>query len=167
MRGLAIAVAVLSATLAGCYSSDAPLLTDANSVAPYAKATFREATRANADTAVMTRDGKAYRVVDKDGTQLTMRFMATDRPNWYVAQMQGPPGGFGLDLLYAVLKVDLAKREAVAYQVFAPDPKVATPGHHICRDNICIDDLKAYTTQAFAYADKGGGPHNVYAITVE
>jgi hypothetical protein len=153
--------------LAGCYSADKPLLTDANSVAPYAKISFHDVTTGPSDGGTMTRTGTAYTLTDKDGSQLTLRFMATDRPNWYVAQMTAPPSGFGLDLLYAVVRVDPAKRQAQSFRAFATDPKVITPGHHLCNDLICIDDVKAYASQAIAYADMGGTPDVVYEITLE
>jgi hypothetical protein len=168
MRGAGIAASILlTAVLASCYSSDAPLLTDANSVTPYAKISFRDVGTLGAENGTMIRDGKSYTMTDKDGSQLTVRFMATDRPDWFVAQMSGPPKGFGLDLLYAVVKVDVAKHQAQSFRAFAADPKVATPGHHICKDMICIDDIRAYLTQALAYADKGGTPDVIYEISVE
>jgi hypothetical protein len=159
------AVAAGLAGLAGCYTAEMPLLTEANSVAPYAKITFRE--EASKDVSTLTRTGNAYTIPAEDGTGvLTLRFMATDRPDWYVVQVHSPPGPSGLDLLYAVLRVDLAKRQAQSFRALA-DLKNAGAGTHLCNDIVCIDDIKAYANAAIAYAEMGGPPDTTYAITVE
>jgi hypothetical protein len=162
----AAAAGVLSLGLAGCYTADAPLLTEANSVAPFAKISFRE--QGAKDLSVLTREGSAYTIPSEDGTgKLTLRFMATNRPNWYVAQASAPPSGTPLDLLYAVVRVDLAKREAYSYRALATDPKETGPGLRLCNDLICIDDVNAYVASALAFADRGGAPDATYEIMVE
>ncbi len=169
MRGFVglAGAAALSVFLAGCYSAETALITDANSVAPYAKITYRDKGLSTSDTAIMTRDGKLYRLSDKDGAQGNVRFMATERPDWFVAQMEGPSGSDGIERLFAVVKLDTAKREAWTYRSYAADPKVATPGHHVCKDAICIDDIKAYVAQAFDFAGKGGKPDVIYDVKLE
>jgi hypothetical protein len=135
-------------------------------VAPYAKISFRE--RSATEVAVLTREGTAYTMPADDGSgALTLRFMATERPNWYVAQMSGPPAGGGLDLLYAVVQIDAAKREARSFKAIATDPKEITAGLRLCNDFICVEDAKAYAAGAMAYADKGGEPDVIYEITLE
>jgi hypothetical protein len=159
-------VGLVSAGLAGCFTSETPLLTEANSIAPYAKIGFRG--QRTQEVSTLTRMGTAYTIPSDDGSgTLTLRFIGTDRPNWYVAQMSAPPSGTGLDLLYAVLRVDLQKREAYAFKAVAPDPRETGPGLHLCNDLVCIEDVKAYAAAAMAYADKGGSPDVIYEITVE
>jgi hypothetical protein len=161
-----LAAVGLSLGLSGCYTAESPLLNEANSVAPYGKITFRE--ESNKDSATLTRTGTAYTIPSEDGSgTLTLRFQATDRPNWYIAQMSAAPSDNGFDLLYAVLRIDLAKREAVSFKAIAADPKESSNGFHICNDIVCIDDLKAYAKAAFDYADKGGSPDVTYEISVE
>ncbi|MEX0853919.1 MAG: hypothetical protein WD036_11655, partial [Bauldia sp.] len=87
--------------------SEAPLLTDANSVAPYQKISFREADTGDGSTLV--RSGKAY-VTEGAGADMTMRFMPLDgRPDWYVVEVTGDEGG-EITRLYAMLNVDVANR---------------------------------------------------------
>jgi hypothetical protein len=167
MRAWQVLTAVaLGSAVAGCYTSDAPLLTDANSVAPYAKISFRE--ESAKDLAVLTREGLAYTLPAEDGSgKLTLRFMATDRPDWYVAQVAAPPSGTGLDLMYAAIRIDPAKRQAQSFKAIAADPKESAGGFHLCGDLVCVDDVRAYIASAFAFADRGGAPDAVYEIAFE
>ena len=161
--GVILAGVALSVGLAGCFTADKPLLTEANSVAPYAKITFREQ-HAN-ETTTMIRAGTAYTSPSSDGP-ITTRFMATDRPNWYVAEVSGPTDPGGPKVLYGIVRVDIANKRADAFKTVG-DAKDVKPGLRSCNDIICIDDLKAYIASAEAYADGGAAPDATYDISVE
>jgi hypothetical protein len=157
-----VAAAGLSA-LAGCYTANAPLLSDANSVAPYAKITFVE--HGTGDTPdVMLREGKAYVDHAKDGDRY-LRFMSV-RPDWYVAEMTGTDEDAKEQRLYALVHLNVASNTAETYASVA-DEKDAGPGLRVCEAGICIEDLAAYTAHALAKADAGGKPDTVFDVTVE
>ncbi len=158
-----IAAALLSLALAGCFSADAPLLTDDNTVAPYAKITFRDKTSDMPTT--LTRTGNAYLATSADGT-LELRFKPTDRSDLYVAQATVEEDG-KRTLLFAMIKVDVAKQTAATYKAIAGNED-AGPGLRDCGDGmICIDDLDAYVKHAEAAIDAGAMPDGMYQITVE
>ncbi len=157
-------VAVLVAGLAGCYTSQGDLLTDDNSVAPYARITFRD--QDSSDASVLTRQGSAY-VAQSDEGNVVVRFMAlADRPDWYLTEVSGTDSS-GARHLYTIVKVDLAAHTAEAYAAIADDGD-AGPGLRQCEDSmICIDDLNAYISHAEAAIDAGADPDATYHITVE
>jgi hypothetical protein len=158
------AVAILSVGLAGCFTSETPLLNDANSVAPYAKIAFRD--EHSSDLTTLAREGKAY-VSDTSDGRVTMRFMPTDRSDWFVAQASGPGvTADKIDLFYAVLRIDLANHRAYAFKSIGDTSDVG-PGLRACGDGICIDDVAAYVTRAEASADAGHAADATYVIDVE
>ena len=157
------AITAFAVLLAGCFTAEQPLLTDANSVAPYEKISFREKDSSDGDT--LTRQGNAYLTVGEDVT-LTMRFMPLDRPDWYVVEVTGEQDG-EVSRLYALVKVDLAANTAETYKAVAGDND-AGPGLRRCEDNmVCIDDLAAYIAHALAAIDAGAKPDAAYEITLE
>ena len=164
MRGVGIVfVVALLASLSGCYTADAPLLTDDNSVAPYAKITFTE--RGSGDTPdVMLREGKVYVDHEKDGDRF-LRFMAV-RPDWYVAEMAGKDDDGVEQRLYALVHLDADHKAAETYASVG-DEKDAGPGLRVCEAGVCIEDLAAYVAHAVAKADAGGKPDTVFDVTVE
>jgi len=158
-----VVIVVAAIGLVGCFTSDQPLLTDDNSVAPYAKITFRD--EGSSDASLLTRQGNAY-VAQGSDNGITMRFMPLDRPDLYVAEVSGDDNG-EQRRLYAVVKVDFAKGTAETYKAIAGDND-AGPGLRACEDHmICIDDLKAYIASAEAAIDAGAEPDGSYDITVE
>ncbi len=164
MKLLSLLVVLLAALgLASCFTSDQPLLTDDNSVAPYAKITFRD--KGSSDASLLTRQGKAYVAEDSDNG-ITMRFLPLDRPNLYVTQVSGTDNG-EQRRLYAVVKIDLTTGTAETYKAIGDDSD-AGPGLRQCEDQmICIDDLKAYVASAEAAIDGGADPDATYDITVD
>ena len=163
MRGGAVVVScALAVALSGCFTADKPLLNDANSVAPYATITFRE--QHATDATKLTRNGKAYTSPTSNGT-LTVRFMPIERANWYLTEISIPDSS-GVALLYGVIHVDPASKHADAFKTVG-DPKDVRPGLRMCKDYICIDDVKAYIAYAEAYADGGAPPDANYEISVE
>ena len=156
-------VAGLSAGLAGCFIADRPLLTDADSIAPYRLITVRE--EHSADVWTLLRSGNAYTAVTPDGA-VTLRFRAMDRTNWYLVQASGTPLAAGAPgLFYLVVRVDLAAHRAYAFKSIGSDRDVV-PGLHPCGDAVCIDDLAAYAASAEAYADSGHAPEVTYEVNV-
>jgi hypothetical protein len=163
VKAFSFVLVVLAAMgLASCFTSDQPLLNDDNSVAPYARITFRD--RGSNDASLLTRQGKAYVAEDSDNA-VTMRFMPLDRPDLYVVEVSGADNG-EQRRLFAVVKVDFAAGTAATYKAIAEDSDVAT-GLRQCEDQmICIDDLKAYIASAEAAIDAGHEPDATYDITV-
>ena len=136
MVGLALATA-----LSGCFRSDQPFLTEANSVAPYAKITFRE--EHSPQTTTLSRVGSAYTGDTGQGV-VTFRFMALDRPNLYVVQASGPgvESRTGDDLVYVVVRIDLTEHRAFTFKSIGYHLD-AGPGLRTCGNDICIVDLNA------------------------
>jgi len=160
--GVLLSIVVLLG-LAGCFTADKPLLTDDNSVAPYAKITFAE--RGSGDTPdVMLREGKVYVAHQKDGDRL-LRFMPV-RPDWYVAEMTGKDEDAAEQRLYALVHLDVANKTAETYASVG-DEKDVLPGLRACEAGICIEDLAAYVAHAVAKADAGGKPDTVFDVTIE
>ena len=149
--------------LAGCYTADTPLLTDDNSVAPYAKITFAERGSSGAPD-VMLREGKVYVDHQKDGDRV-LRFMPV-KPDWYVAEMTGKDEDAAEQRLYALVHLDVANKTAETYASVA-DEKDAGPGLRVCEAGVCIEDLAAYVAHALGKADAGGKPDTVFDVTVE
>ena len=160
----------MAGALAGCFTAEEPLLTDANSVAPYATITFQEKT--NNEETTLTRDasGKSYSVTNRTGGPTTFRFMATDRPSWYVVEVSGGADPGEIQRLYGVVYLDLIHHHADAFKTVGDPVKDAGPGLTPCtdlKDAVCITDLKAYVTAAEKYVIAGGQPDASYDITVE
>lgn len=158
---LAVMTALLG--LAGCYTADAPLLTDDNSVAPYAKITFAERGTGDAPD-VMLREGKVYVDHQKDGDRV-LRFMPV-KPDWYVAEMTGKDEDAAEQRLYALVHLDVATKTAETYASVG-DEKDTGPGLRVCEAGVCIEDLAAYVAHALAKADAGGKPDTVFDVSVE
>jgi hypothetical protein len=165
MRMAALAVvSVLSAALVGCFTADRPLLTDANSVAPYRIISVRE--EHSAEVRTLTRNGNAYAMVTTGGP-VAVRFMALDRSDWYVVQASGTPLAEGAPgLFYAVVRIDLAAHRAYAFKSIGNALDV-TLGLHACGAAICIDDLAAYAAGAEVFADANRAADVTYEIDVE
>ena len=152
-------------TLAGCYTSDKPLLTDANSVAPYATITFTAEGSGKPPT-VLVRKGAAYVVHTSDGDMEVRLMPVKDKDNWYVAEMSGFGKDASVQRLFGYLHVDLGKKTAEAYESDGETADVG-PGLRACDDSICIDDLTAYIAHAQKKVDGGEKPDTVFDITVE
>jgi hypothetical protein len=149
--------------LSACFTAEKPLLTDDNSVAPFASIGFVE--HGSADTpALMIRDGKAYIDQAKDQHRI-LRFMPV-KENWYVAEMSGADEDATVQRLYALVHVDLEQKTAETYASMGDDKDVG-PGLRACEAGICIDDLAAYVARAQAIVDAGAKPDTIFDITVE
>ena len=151
--------------LAGCFTSDQPLFTDDQAVAPYAKITFNEA--GSPDKTTMVREGKGYVTRTDDGT-MTMRFMPVG-DDLYLAESTGQMGDETLRL-YALVRFDKAQNTAMAYKVMAEESD-AGEGLQTCQrqdmDMICVGSADAYVTLAKAKMDSGAEPDSTYTVTLE
>ena len=149
--------------LSACFTADKALLTDDNSVAPFASITFVERGSGDAPE-TLTRQGNAYVDHQKDGDR-TLRFMPV-RDKWYVAEMSGAGEDASMQRLYALVHVDPDNKTAETYASMG-DGKDVGPGLRACEAGICIDDLAAYIAHAEAQADAGGKPDTVFDVTVQ
>jgi hypothetical protein len=162
MVGFAV-TGLLLAALAGCYTSDKPLISDADAATPYAKITFKARGEDDAPT-VLTLAGHEY-VTHAENTDLAVRFFALPKANWFVTEMSGAEDG-KVERLYGLVNVAADAKVAYAYATVG-DAKDAGPGLRDCKDAICIDDLDAYVRHANTIVDAGGEPDVTYDITVE
>ncbi len=156
-------LAALSAliALAACYVTDKPLIGDADSVAPYAKMTF-QGNDAGDSVSEFVRDGQHYTTTDNDGTLLTLNLKPDG--DYYVAQLGGRDGDKD-QYLYGYLKLDPAKKTALAYRTFGTKDDVRD-GLSACNDVICIDSLDAYVAYAREEAATGK-PDTTFIFTAE
>ena len=155
-------IAILAAiTLAGCYTSEKPLISDDESVAPYAKMTF-QGQGASDSPAEFTRDGKHYTTKDNDGTLLRLNLKPDG--DYYIAQLGGKSGDKD-QYLYGYLKLDAGAGTALAYRTFGTKDD-ARDGLRACNDVICIDNLDAYLAYARAAA-AANKPDTTFKFTAE
>ena len=164
MRTKAILATILLAFgLAGCFTSDKSLISDADSATPYAKITFGE--KSAKEPTVLTREGKGYVSKQKDGT-LTVRLKPVET-DLYLVEMSGPGKDGKVMRLYALLKLDRAANTAATYKAMASKADIG-PGLRDCKDNtICIDDVNAYITLAKAAMTSGKKPDTTYNVKLE
>jgi hypothetical protein len=150
--------------LGGCFTSDAPLFTDDQAAAPYAKITFARYS-AQDDMTTATRTGKAY-VTKYDVGSMTLRFMALG-DDLYLTESASDVGG-KIQLLYAVVRLDATKTKAMAYKVMAHEgdlrPGLSHCGHG---EMICIEDVDAYVALAKAAIAAGEEPDTTYSVMFE
>ncbi len=166
-RFLPLFTVVLAALgLAGCFTSEKPLFTDDQAVAPYAKITFAEAGSPD-DKTTVTREGKAYVAKLDDGT-MTLRFMPVG-DDLYLTETSGDQDG-GILRLYAVVRLDPAQNMAMAYKVMAQDSDIGK-GLAKCQrqdlDAMCIEDVDAYVALAKAAIAAGDKPDSTYNVAFE
>jgi hypothetical protein len=153
----------LALGLAGCFTSEKPLFSDAEAVAPYAKITFSEVSAKEAT--VLTRTGKSYVSKQKDDT-ITSRLKPVETGIFFV-EMSGMDKNGKVERLYALLKLDPATGTATSWKAMAQKEDIG-PGLRDCKDGtICIDDINAYVALAKAAIDAGGKPDTTYKVKLE
>ncbi|MEJ0013109.1 MAG: hypothetical protein WDM94_10895 [Bauldia sp.] len=167
MKPIRFAVAALAcALLAGCYTSDKLLVTDADSVADYSKITFT-GSEDDAKPAAFTRADKHY-VTESDGNTVELRLKRIDG-DYYVAQLSNPKvpeGESGAQILYGYLHLDAGKGEAQTWRTYGTKDDVQA-GMRMCKDVICIDDLAAYVAYAQKAVADGDKPDSTFKVAVE
>lgn len=161
--GLAAACALLA--LAGCYTADQPLITDAEVATPYEKITLVARGGDDEDEpAVFVRQGLDYEGEGGDAG-LTLRFKALAEPGWFIAEMHDD-SGIDLELMYALVNFDPDNKVAVTYATMAFG-EISAPGLRECGESVCIDDLDAYVAHARERIAAGESPDITYDVTVE
>ena len=165
-RHLIPAAMFLALGLAGCFTSNDPLITDDKAVAPYEKITFNEQGSPD-DRTVLVREGKAY-VAKAGEADLAMRFMPAG-DDLFLAEVTGAKDG-AITRLYAVLKLDRAANVVTSYKSVA-DKSDAGPGMPLCEredmDMVCIEDVNAYIALARQAIDAGAEPETTYDVKLE
>lgn len=151
-----LAAAATMLALAGCYTSDTPHLTDANSVAPFSEITFLPRGGDTKPT-LFTREDGHY--LTRDERFETRLHLMPIEDNDYVAQLAGEKPD---ELLYGYLRISPEDGTAAAWMIKGDDNQ-ARPGLRPCRDSVCIDDLDAYV--AYAKETLDTEPDLVFDIT--
>jgi hypothetical protein len=145
---LLVAVCALVA-LAACYTSEKPLISEAESVAPYATMTF-QASDGSDPPSRFTRIGKHY-VTKQDGDVLTLNLKRDG--DYYVAQFGGKHDD-QVQYLYGYMKLDPAAGTAQAFRIIGTKTDVRD-GLRLCEGVICVDSLDAYVAYAREQASTG------------
>ncbi len=153
--------AVLLLGLAGCFTSDGPLLTAEKADFPYQKITYAEE-YSDAQT-VLQRTDDGYVAVSDDAEPVIFLFQKV-ADDTYLAQVSGKDNTGAAQYLYAVLKIDTAGKTAKAYKAVSDDSDTG-PGREACGDGlICITDLQAYVDFALKAIADGEEPETTYRI---
>lgn len=163
---LPILIALLMTTLAlaGCFSSDGPLFTDDQAVAPYARIAF-VSTEHPEEKVSLVRKGNIY--FEDKARPDSYRFMPLG-DDLYVAE-QTDTQGFRL---YGLVRLDATKHVALVYASLASDddvgpdlPKCEQQGNDF-QLTICIKSLDTYIAHAKASIASGEKPA-IYKLTLE
>jgi hypothetical protein len=143
MKPIRILLAVLALIgLSACYTSDKPLVTDADSVTPFQKITFYN--QEDNKPLAFAVDGKQYVSHGPDGDAF-LRLKATEG-DYYVAQLTGGSGDT-LQILFGYMRIDPSHTSADLWKIIGTKDD-ARPGLRECKDGICVDDLNAYIAYA-------------------
>jgi hypothetical protein len=164
--GILILVAGL---LAGCFKSDKSLIDDAHAAAPFARITYADASGGKKQ--VLTREGKHYVIKAENGEVGTVRFMAAGK-DLYIVEAGGKDRDGKTTFLYALLKMDPAKKTATAYKAIAGKLDTHLPkGLRDCGEGssqtVCVDSLEAFAGYAKAAMILGAKPDNVWQYSTE
>ena len=145
--------------LAGCFTSDSPLIDDVVSTAPFAKISFRFGS--DTQPMVAVRNGKVY--ASTGGNDPFILRFKDYGDGLFVAEMSDEDN-FLPPRLYALLKVDLARGRASAYKTMS-SPEDIVPGLRECSGGaVCIDDLDAYAALGRAAIAAGEEPDEVLVV---
>lgn len=158
-----ILAALTFAGLAGCYTSDKPLITDETSATPYQKITFYNENDKPLTYAV---DGKRYKATDENGEVSYLNLQSVE-DDYYVAQLSSDQSNAdGPQILYAYIRLDADAKKALLWKMVGSTSDVR-PGLHECDQVICIDDLKAYIDYAKEGIAAGAPPDSEMKIDIE
>jgi hypothetical protein len=135
-----LVAALICAALAGCYSSEKPLITDDDSVADYAKLVFTSAEPDN-QRSEFAREGQHYVTKGDDRT------------------VHG-------ETLFGYLHMDVAKGQAETWRTYGTDADIQ-PGMHKCKDSVCIDDLNVYIAYAQKAVAGGDKPDSIFKLDAQ
>jgi hypothetical protein len=155
-----LVAALLCAALAGCYSSEKPLITDDDSVADYLKLVFTSAEPDN-QRSEFAREGQHY-VTKGDDRTVRLHLKRVDG-DYYVAQLTGDNDG---ETLFGYLHMDVAKGQAETWRTYGTDADIQ-PGMHKCKDSVCIDDLNVYIAYAQKAVAGGDKPDSIFKLDAQ
>jgi hypothetical protein len=160
---------LVTVALSGCFKSDRSLIDDAHAAAPFARITYADASGGKKQ--VLSRDGKHYVIKGENGKVGTVRFLAAG-PNLYVVEAGGKDRDGKTTFLYALLKLDPAKKTATAYKAIAGKLDTHLPkGLRDCGEGssqtVCVDSLEAFAGYAKAAMILGAKPDNVWQYSTE
>jgi hypothetical protein len=152
-------LALLTA-LAGCYTSDKPLILGSSADFP-----FRSFSYTDGETPMNFVRGATGYVLDPPNPDGEVVLLFRKLPSGhYLAQLAGHTNDGQTTYLYAVVKVDLVNKTAETYRSSRKDEDVG-PGLRDCDDSICIDDLNAYIAKGEAAIAAGEEPDTSYEFT--
>jgi hypothetical protein len=164
MKAIRFVLAALALSgLAGCFTSDKPLVTNEDSATPYQKITFYNE---NDEAMVYALDGKRYMATDDKGEVSYLNLKQVDADT-YVAQLTSAKGdSSGPQILYGFMQIDANAKKARLWKMVGTKADVR-PGLRECNDVVCIDDLNAYIDYAKASKAAGDTPDSEMKIDLE
>lgn len=163
MKPLRFALAALAAlVVSACYTSNAPLVSDGDAVAPYASLTFDS--EGDSAPVAFARNGSTYVATSDEGDVLLhLRPIEAD---YYVAQLTGPDPEDTPRYLYGYMRLDAGAGTADVWMSMGTAADIRA-GLSACDNIVCIDDLDAYITYAKEKVAAGAAPDNTLKVTTE
>jgi hypothetical protein len=148
-------------SLAGCYTSEKPLILGSNADFPFQSFSYTDG-----DTPMNFVRGATGYVLDPPNPEGEVVLLFRKLPSGhYLAQLMGHRNDGQVAYLYSVVKLDLENKTADAYRAVRKDEDVG-PGLRDCPENtICIDDLNAYVAKSEAAIAAGEEPDTTYEFT--
>ncbi len=149
--------------LAGCFTSDKPLVTDETSATPYKKITFYNE---EDKPLVYVLDGKRYKATGEDGQATYLNLKAVDADTFVAQLTNDETDTTDPHILYGFMQIDAAANQARLWKMIGTKDDVR-PGLRACNDVICIDDLDAYIAYAKASMAAGDTPDSEMKVDLE
>lgn len=145
-------------TLAGCYTSDKPLILGSTADFPFTSFSYTDG-----DTPMTFVRSAAGYVLDPPNPEGEVVLLLRKLPSGhYLAQLMGQGSDGKTAYLYSVVKLDIAGKTAETYRSVRKDEDVG-PGLRDCEEGtICIDDLNAYIAKGEASIAAGEEPDTTY-----
>ncbi len=162
------AVVLASLALAGCFTSERPLITAADADYPFESLTYMRTDGGEEITLERAADGYAPTSEGETADRLLLKAMGEDL---YVAQTAAPNSD-GSRYLYGLIRVAPDRKAFVVAAGMAEDADLeavrgGVPGLRICEqddDTICIDSLEAYLAYARETETGDETPHTILNI---
>lgn len=156
-------VVVLSAGLAGCFTSDGPLITVEEADFPFQTIIFSQ--EGEQEQINLQRQSIGYVGISDDAAPITFLFKRMS-DDLFLVQVSGESEDEGTQYLYGALLVDLEAQTAKAYATIADESEIpAEAGLSFCgRGLVCLTDLDAYTSFVQGVIARGAEPDLTYTI---
>jgi hypothetical protein len=161
IRGIMFAL-LAPLALAGCFTSETPLIGPDDAVFPFETIVFRSMDRPD-DRQTWTHEGDIYRFAPDGGDEALSVRLKPVEDDLFVVQMEGPTDKPPA-VLYALLKVDRDAMTAESHSAIMPDDFEPSPGLSQRKDMVWIDDLDAYVAYARSRMEAGVPADVVYKI---